>query len=94
MHARKIRYDDSFIAEKETKNVKDGANVASVNGSSTQYTASPARQLQQQLEAQYVDHAEAQPFEKYSGLSSISIIVASSLFMWGGLIALGLYIAR
>lgn len=92
MHARKKRYDHSFIVEEEDKSSAKNAQVTSVNSASVNYVPSPARHLQQQLEEQLSGSVVAKPFEKYSGLSSIAIIVGSCLFLWAGLIALGLSI--
>ncbi len=90
MNARKIRYDDSFIAEEEEQSSAKAGQVTSVNSASANYVPSPARHLQQQLEEQLSGSVAAKPFEKYSGLSSISIIVGSSLLLWVGLISAGL----
>lgn len=92
MHARKIRYDDSFIAEEEQKDASETAQVTSVGPLSASHVPSPARQLQQQLEEQFSDSVAIKPIEKYSGLSSISIIVGSCSIFWVGVIALGLFI--
>ncbi|QTD56233.1 hypothetical protein [Parasphingorhabdus cellanae] len=92
MHARKIRYDDTFIADEDQKNVADTIKVTSTDSLPVDYVPSPARQLQQQLKEQFDDTVAVEKIEKYSGLSSISIIVGSCLALWTGIISLGLWI--
>ncbi|MEP2102400.1 MAG: hypothetical protein ABJP02_12930 [Parasphingorhabdus sp.] len=94
MHAQKIRYDDSFIADGEQKKSSNTGNFASLAAPSANHVPSPARQLQQQLEEQYSDTVTAKSVEKYSALTSLSIIIGSCLFLWTGMIALGLFIYR
>lgn len=92
MHARKIRYDDSFIAEEEQIDAVEAEQVTAASSLSANYVPSPARQLQQQLEEQFRDSVAVKPSEKYSGLTSLSIIIGSCSILWLSMITLGLFV--
>lgn len=91
MHARKIRYDDSFIAEEQQIDAVEAVRDNDASSLSASYVPSPARQLQQQLEEQFSASATVKPSKKYSGLTSLSIIIASCSILWLSMITLGLF---
>lgn len=92
MQARKIRYDESFIAADEQKIPAESEVVQPLESSSASYVPSPARALQEQIKDQLGDAAAVQPKEKYSTMTSFGIIVSSSLILWAGLIITGIAI--
>ncbi len=88
MHARKIRFDESFVADQSEKTANGPGEIKALGSSDPIYVPSPARQLQQQLEDQIGDSIAAKPADKLSGLASISVIVGISLVLWAGLFGL------
>lgn len=92
MQARKIRYDESFIADDEQKVPGDAEVVQPLGSTNASYVPSPARALQKQLEDQLGDSITVQPNEKFSGMFSVGIIAGSSLILWAGLITVGIAI--
>ncbi|WP_108810008.1 hypothetical protein [Sphingorhabdus sp. Alg231-15] len=88
MNARKIRFDESFVADRDEKPLVTPGEVKALGSSDPIYVPSPARQLQQQLKDQIDDSIASKPAEKFSGLVSISVIVGSSLVLWAGAIGL------
>ena len=87
MYARKLRYDEKFIITRHR------TGLSAVCPADVAYSlplASPARELQEQLQA-YLSRQSAiissAASEKYSPGASLTIIAGSSLALWLGIAA-------
>ena len=87
MYARKLRYDENFIAPRDRTG---SSNICSADPINSAPVASPARELQGQLKARVaVQSLENSGFsdEKYSSSTSLAIVAGSSLILWLGIIS-------
>lgn len=94
MHARKPRYDESFVDSQPPSGQPSGnSDVKIIGQASAEFVPSPARELQQQIEGRLQNRAVEQPVVHYSGRTNLLIIASSSLLLWAGLLGLGLLFA-
>ncbi|WP_422343802.1 hypothetical protein [Parasphingorhabdus sp.] len=94
MAVPKIRFDDQFVEEEKQKTAANSPMMTAADFSDLSDSSSPARELHQQLHQQFIDGSVIQPAEKFSGITSISIITGSSIILWTGLIALALSVYK
>ncbi len=92
MAAPKIQFDDQYDREQKQKNTAEIPPMVASDFSDLHHSSSPARELHQQLHQQFGVGTAIQPVDKYSGITSVSIIVGASIILWAGLIVLGLSI--
>ncbi|MEL6875548.1 MAG: hypothetical protein AAGM33_08715 [Pseudomonadota bacterium] len=94
MHARKPRYDESFVDSQPTSRQSSGdADVTIVGQGNAEFVPSPARELQQQIEGRLQNGAAEQLAVRYSGRTSLLIVTSLSLLLWAGLLSLGWLVA-
>ena len=87
MYARKLRYDENFIAP---RNRAGSSSIRSADVTESQPVASPALALQGELQARIANKVSAsflQNEEKYSSITSLTIIVSGSILLWSCIIA-------
>ncbi len=90
MHARKPRYDESFVDSPPASGQPSGdAEVKIVGQGHAEFVPSPARELQQQIQGRLQNSAAEQPAGRYSGRTNLLIVASSSLLLWTGLLSLG-----
>ncbi|MEO0440024.1 MAG: hypothetical protein AAF067_04015 [Pseudomonadota bacterium] len=94
MHARKPRYDESFVDSPPTaRRPSEDADVKIVGQGSAEFVPSPARELQQQIQGRLQTGAVEQVAGRYSGRTNLLIIAGSSLLLWAGILSLGWLVA-
>ncbi|MEP3224712.1 MAG: hypothetical protein ABJO01_01965 [Parasphingorhabdus sp.] len=92
MHARKIKYDESFIAKEGKVSQQEQETVQAIGENEASYVPSPARKLQQQIEDQMGDTVVSPSTDKYGTIASVAIIVGISLALWTGVATISLVI--
>lgn len=94
MHARKPRYDESFVdTQPAAKNPARDSEVKIVGAGTAEYVPSPARALQQQIEGRLQHNPATDTAERYSSRTNILIITGFSALTWAGILGIGWLVA-
>lgn len=99
MHARKPRYDESFVDTEPAPGHPSGeaeaaiAKVEIVGAGNAEYVSSPARELQQEIQGRLQNSPAMDPDAGYSPRTSILIIAGLSATIWAGLLGIGWLVA-
>ena len=90
MHARKYRYDESFVDKPSTvESSYERAKIEVAGSGRAEYVPSPARELQRELTGRLQKIAGTEESAHFSRRSNMLIITGISILLWTGLLAIG-----
>ncbi|SIN60377.1 hypothetical protein SAMN02745824_0652 [Parasphingorhabdus marina DSM 22363] len=94
MHARKPRYDESFVdTQPVTRQPAGDSEIKIIGAGAAEYAPSPARELQKEIRGRLQNVGITPPSTHYSGRTNILIISSFSLLLWAAILGAGWLVA-